>query len=61
MKDLAEHYFQKGFDFFKMGHYTKSLVSCDVALATRPDYTDARNGRGVTLALARTGYQSRRF
>jgi len=35
--------------FLKNADFTESLASHDKALAIRPDYTDAWNGRGVAL------------
>ena len=46
----AEHYYKEGSVFFKNGHYPEALASCNKALAIRPDYADAWNGRGVALA-----------
>ncbi len=50
MEDQAEHYYKEGSVFFKNGHYPEALASCNKALAIRPDYADAWNGRGVALA-----------
>jgi superkiller protein 3 len=53
MEDQAQQLYKEGSDFFKKGHFSEALSSCNKALAIRPDYAEAWNGRGVALAELR--------
>jgi protein O-GlcNAc transferase len=50
MEDQAQQFYKEGSDFFKNGHFSEALASCNKALTIKPDYAEAWNGRGVAIA-----------
>jgi tetratricopeptide (TPR) repeat protein len=49
MEDPAEHFFNEGLDFVKLGHYTEAVVSYDKAIAINPNYVTAKQNREIAL------------
>ena len=49
MEDRAKQYFNEGLNFARLGQYSEALDSFDKAIAIKPDYADAWNGRGYAL------------
>ena len=49
MEDPAEHFFNEGVEFGKLGRYPDAPSSFDKAVALKPDYAAAWYNRGNTL------------
>ena len=49
MQNRADHFFNEGAAFAKLGQHEEAITSYAKALAVNPDYDEARENREVAL------------